>query len=297
VILVWGSTWLAIKVNIRYFPPLGAAGLRFVLAAALIAATAGRRRLPREGRPGSGFWLVLALTMIAIPYACVYWGEQFIPSGLTAVLFATYPLFVAVLAHAGVRGERLTLALLGGLACGFGGVVILFAGDLGAAGPGALLGGTMVLLSALSSAFSTIVVKQRLAHLDPLLINLRPMLIGGLILLAASFGLETQRPWIWSSHGLLSLLYLAVFGSALAFGTYYWLLRTIPVARLAFVVYVTPLVALGLGSWLEGEPFTPQMALGTALIIGGVALARRPAVADRKRGARLGSRPSSGTSW
>ncbi len=279
VILVWGSTWLAIKVNTRDLPPLGAAGLRFVLAAALIAATAGRRRLPREGRPAPGFWLGLAVAMIAVPYACVYWGEQYIPSGLTAVLFATYPLFVALLAHREVGGERLTLRLGAGLLCGFAGVLVLFAGDLGEGGFWSVLGGSLVLVSAVSSAASTVMVKRRLAHLDPLLINLRPMLLGGLLLLAASAALEFRMTWTWSARSVGSLLYLSVFGSALAFGAYYWLMRAIPVSRLAFVVYITPLVALALGTWLEDEPFTPRMAAGTVLIIGGVALARRRAVA------------------
>ena len=87
--MVWGSTWLAIKVNIQDQPPLGAAALRFLMAATLIAVTAGRRRLPREENPSLLYWSVLGTVMIGIPYSCVYWGEQYIPSGLAAVFFAT----------------------------------------------------------------------------------------------------------------------------------------------------------------------------------------------------------------
>jgi drug/metabolite transporter (DMT)-like permease len=273
--LVWGSTWLAIKVNIRDLPPLGAAGLRFLLAALVIAATAGRRRLPAAEKPGLGFWLLLAVLMVACPYACVYWSEQYIPSGLTAVLFATYPLFVAILAHAGVAGERMTPSLAGGLASGFVGVVVLFSADLSPAEPRWLLGGLLVLVSAVSSALATVQVKQRLAHLDPFLINLRPMLCGGLLLLLLSLAMESSAPWRWSARTIGILLYLSVFGSVLTFTIYYWLMRAIPVARLSFIVYVTPIVALVLGTWLEDEPFTPRIAAGTALVIVGIALARR----------------------
>jgi drug/metabolite transporter (DMT)-like permease len=217
--------------------------------------------------------------MVACPYACVYWGEQYIPSGLTAVLFATYPLFVALMAHAGIKGERMTTTLLAGLAAGFLGVIVLFSADL-APGPGSappfwLLGGLVVLVSAICSAASTVVVKRRLAHLDPFLINLPPMLLGGLMLMAASLLLESSTPWRWNGRVIAVLFYLSVFGSVLTFATYYWLMRTIPVARLSFIVYVTPIVALSLGTWIGDEPFTPRIGVGTALVIGGIALARR----------------------
>jgi drug/metabolite transporter (DMT)-like permease len=285
--LVWGSTWLAIKINIQDLPPLRAAGLRFLLAALVIAVTSGRRRLPRAERPGPVFWIALGFLMVACPYACVYWGEQFIPSGLTAVIFATYPLFVAVLAHVGIKGERMTATLLAGLAAGFLGVIVLFSADL-APGPASappfwVLGGLVVLVSAVCSAISTVLVKRRLAHLDPFLINLPPMLFGGLMLMAASLLLESSVPWRWNGQVLAVLLYLSVFGSVLTFGAYYWLMRTIPVARLSFIVYVTPIVALSLGTWIGNEPFTPHIAAGTALVIGGIALARHRPGARRLR--------------
>ena len=281
--LVWGSTWLGIKINIRDQPPLGAAALRFLLAAALIAVTAGRRRLPRSGRPSLLFWIGLGAAMIGVPYACVYWGEQYIPSGVTAVLFATYPLFVALLAHRGVSGERLRLALLAGVACGVGGIAVLFSGDLAMFHPRFVPGALLILAAAFSSAISSVLVKRRLAHLDPLLVNLRPMLIGGLMLLAASLLLERDRAWRWTGPGALSLAYLAVFGSVLAFSTYTWLMRTLPVSSLAFVVYVTPVVALGLGAWFEDEPLTLEVVLGTALVLAAILLAGRSAQRPGRR--------------
>jgi drug/metabolite transporter (DMT)-like permease len=275
VCLIWGSTWLAIRINLKDFPPLRGAGLRFLLAAALIAISAGRRRLPRDQQPPTRYWLGLSLVLITIPYASVYWGEQFVSSGLTAVLFATYPQFVALLAHSGVHGERLTPSLGLGLLSGLGGVTVLFWGELGSSQPGAVGGGLLILLAALSSAGGTIMLKRRLAHLDPLLINLRPMLYGGLILMALSLLTEGATPWTWSLRGTGTLLYLSVFGSAVAFSLYCWLMRTLPVSRLSFIVYVTPVIALLLGAMVEGESMTWRLLLGTALIIGGISLSRR----------------------
>jgi drug/metabolite transporter (DMT)-like permease len=277
VSLIWGSTWLAIRINLKDFPPLRGAGLRFLLAAALIGISAGRRRLPVAQRPATGYWLALSMVLIAVPYAAVYWGEQFVSSGLTAVLFATYPQFVALLAHTGVSGERLTPSLLAGLASGLAGVVVLFWGELGGSVAGATSGGFLILLSALSSAVGTIMLKRRLAHLDPLLINLRPMLYGGLILMALSLATEGSVAWTWSLRSVGSLLYLTVFGSVVAFSLYCWLMRSLPVSRLSFIVYVTPLIALVLGALVENEPLTGRLLAGTALIIGGIALSRRTA--------------------
>ena len=277
VCLIWGSTWLAIRINLRDFPPLRGAGLRFLLAAALIGASAGRRRLPPAQQPPTWYWLALSMVLVAVPYAAVYWGEQYVSSGLTAILFATYPQFVALLAHVGVRGERLTVWLLLGLLCGLAGVTVLFWGELSGSAPGSISGGFLILLSALSSATGTVMLKRRLAHLDPLLINLRPMLYGGLLLMALSLATETGTPWIWSMRGVGSLLYLAVFGSLVAFSLYCWLMRTLPVSRLSFIVYVTPLIALILGALVENEALTWRLLLGTALIIGGISLSRRTA--------------------
>lgn len=273
--LIWGSTWLAIRINVQDFPPLRAAGLRFLLAAGLIALVAGRRRFPSGQKPGEGYWLILSLVLITLPYACVYWGEQHIPSGLTAVLFATYPLFVAFLAHATVPGDRLTLSLLAGITCGLAGLTFIFRGEMSGAGPEAIAGSLLILVSAVSSATGTVMVKRRLAHLDPLLINLRPMLYGGALLMALSLTFEADAPWSWSLRGVLALVYLAFFGSAIAFGIYFWLMRSMPISRLSFIVYVTPLIALALGVLIAEEQVTGELLLGTGLIISGIAVAQR----------------------
>ncbi len=273
--LIWGSTWLAIRIQVQDFPPLRAAALRFLLAAAFIALWTGRAREQTSAAPGPFFRLRLAVLLVALPYACVYWGEQFIPSGLTAVLFATYPLFVALLAHAGVPGERFTLPLAIGVGCGLAGVAVLFRSEIHGNGPHALTGAGLILIAALSSAMSTVMVRRHLGHMDPRRIHLPPMLYGGLLLLGVSLVMEQSAPWSWGLRGLAALVYLALFGSAIAFALYFWLMRSISVSRLSFVVYVTPLVALMLGAVLAEEAMTWDVAMGTALVISGVAVARR----------------------
>lgn len=246
-----------------------------MVAGLLLAMIVGRRRLPPRERPGTLYWLSLAMIMVALPYACVYWGEQHISSGLTAVLFATYPLFVTLMARYGRTGERITLPLMAGLALGLAGVALLFRGQMGMDETQSLTGGLLILLSALSSALATVMVKRRLAHLDPFLINLRPMLYGGLILMAVSLATEADAPWVFSVRSTVALLYLALFGSAVAFSIYYWLMRTLPIARLSFIVYITPIIALLLGSVVEHEPMSWNLAVGALLVLSGITMARR----------------------
>jgi drug/metabolite transporter (DMT)-like permease len=275
VCLIWGSTWLAIKFSLRDFPPLGGAGLRFLLAGGVLLAFSRRLGPPAAGGPPRSFWLLLGIVMIGVPYACVYVGEQYLPSGLTAVLFATYPLFVALLAHGRVAGERLHPMLLAGLGSGLAGVAILFSHEMASGGARPVLGGLLILTSALCSAASTLLVRTRVVNENPFRLQMLPSLYGGTILLAASAILERDRPWNPTREGVASLVYLSLFGSLLAFAAYFWLMRTIPVSRLAFVTYVTPLVALLLGSLAAGEPLTLRIGAGTFLILGGILLARR----------------------
>ena len=275
--VAWGSTWLGIRICLEDMPPLGSAALRFLIAAAFVGLLARGRRLPAADRPGIGLWLALSATLIVLPYGLIYNAEQTVPSGVASVLFATYPLFIGVLTQAtglesppGWRGW-------GGLLAGFLGVAVLFQEDWTAAEM-EFVGGGLVLASAAASAVGSLLVRTRMAHVDPLLINLRPMLIGGLALGAMSFATETDATWRWSARGMGALLYLALVGSTLAFAVYFRLMRTVPLSRLAMITYVTPVVALLLGATLGEEEVTSRTLAGTALILTGIALARRPAL-------------------
>jgi len=274
--LAWGSTWLGIRICLADMPPLGSAGLRFLLAAALVRLLARGRRLPAAGMPGIGLWLALSATLIVLPYGFIYSGELTVPSGVASVLFATYPLFIGLLARiSGIEpppGWRGWLGLL----TGFLGVAVLFREDWSAARGTGYLSGSLILASAAASAVGSLLVRTRMQHLDPLLINLRPMLIGGLVLSGLSLVREGDMSWRWTARGVAALLYLACIGSTLAFAVYFRLMRTLPLSRLAMITYVTPVVALILGATLGEERFTANTAAGTVLILTGIALARRP---------------------
>jgi drug/metabolite transporter (DMT)-like permease len=272
---IWGSTWLAIKVGLRDLPPISFAGIRFALAAAIFALIIARRgvRLPWAARD----WRLLAWTgllTITINYALVFWAELHISSGLAAVLNATIPLFGLPLAHRSIRAEPMTAPKVGGVVLGVLGLAIVFGAELGGDSPVAVWASVGVLVASLAGAQAGVLIKARGTHLDPAVLAGVQMTAGSVPLLAAGAALEGNPfRFDWTPSALLSLGYLTVVGSVIAFLAYYWLIRNIEVTRVLLIPLITPLVAVGLGVAFLGESVGWGTALGGMAILGGVALA------------------------
>ncbi|MGH7557548.1 MAG: DMT family transporter [Gemmatimonadota bacterium] len=278
---IWGSTWLVIKIGLADLPPFLAAAVRFVIAAAILAGLARARRipLPRSAR-SHGLLVGVGLSSFGISYGIVYWAEQFIPSGLTAVLFATLPFFTLLLAHALIRAERMTVRRLAGVVIGFLGVLLVFRGDLSIEHPRGTVAAVVLLLSPLVSAAANVSVKRWGMDLHPYQLSILPMIYGALALLAASLAVEDVSAARWTPVAIGSVAYLAVFGSAFAFVGYYTLLREVPVTTLNLISYVFPIVAVALGYIVLGETLDRLTLAGAGLVLVGIAVAtwrrRRP---------------------
>jgi len=277
--LIWGTTWGVIRVGLAGIPPFTGVALRFSLAAALLWGHARSRRVRIGGRPYERrlAW-INGLLSFAGSYSIVYWCEQWVPSGLTAVLFATFPLFLAVLAPMTLPGERLGARGIAGTIVGFLGVAVIFSEDF------ALLGGrdvavaaAIMLLSPLVSAIANVAVKRWGGGLPPSSVTVVPMAIGAAVAGALALALERGREISFDAVSVAALLYLAVIGSAVTFTLYYWLLRHLPATRLSLITYAIPVVAVAIGTAFLGEPLTVRTVLGGALVLVGVAFAlRRP---------------------
>jgi drug/metabolite transporter (DMT)-like permease len=203
----------------------------------------------------------------------VYWSEQWIPSGLAAVLFATYPLFVALLAHLMLPGESMSLVELAGVVAGFGGVGVIFSEDLAAlGGPGVALAAAVMLVSPVVSAIASVAIKRWGEEIHPFSISGVPMLIASGAMGLLSLAVERDRDLVWTRSNVSALLYLALFGSAITFTMYYWLLARIAAKRAALISYLIPVVAVARGT-ARGEAFTGRMLAGSALVVAGVAVA------------------------
>ena len=271
---IWGSTWLFIKLGLADLPPLGFAGVRFVIACAILFAIIRFRgiELPRDRRD----WMLLAATGVlsfGLNYGLVFWGEQYISSGLAALLQATLPAFGLIFAHLYLPSERLTWTKIGGVVLGVFGVGVVFSNQLRVAGTQALAGCVALILSAMFAAYSNVLVKAHGKHLNPAVLSAGQMFFGLLLLFAVGIPLEgNPLRFHWSPIAVVSLLYLAVVGSVIAFLLYYWLVLNMDVTKSMLIALVTPVVAVLLGMIVLDEQIGWRTLAGGAMIILGIGL-------------------------
>lgn len=271
--LIWGSTWLVIKVGYGGLGPFNVAALRFLIAGALFVGL-----MPLVGaRPPRGRteWLLVVwvgLLLFAGDYGLIYWGEQSLASGLTAILFATLPLITLAAAHVYLPGERLTARKATGAILAFLGVVALFAERV-QVDSRAILPMAAIIAAAACAAVANVATKRHGAALHPAALNAGAMLVGAAVLVVWSlaggegFRLPADRS-TWLAIG-----YLSVVGSVIAFLIYFSLMKTWSASSLSFVGIFMPAIALGLGAAVLDEPLTRWTIVGAALILVGVALA------------------------
>jgi drug/metabolite transporter (DMT)-like permease len=232
--------------------------------------------------------VVLGFGVFAVSYGVVYWSEQYLPAGLTAVLFAIHPLLVSLVAAWALPDEPLSARKLVGIAVGFAGVAVLFLDDVSLSHPRAPLAAAVLLLSPLMGALSNVAIKKHAEALHPYTIATLPMLYGGITMLATSALLEDWQRVRWSTSAVAALAFLTIFGSVLTFIMYYTLIKRVAVSRLALISYMFPVVAVFVGWIFLGERLGPRGWLGSALVLAGVALAglRRRATASPVGAAR-----------
>ena len=275
--IIWGSTWLFIKLGLENLPPISFAGIRFVIACAILYLLIRARGivLPDNRRD----WGLLALTGVLsfiLNYGLVFWGEQYISSGLAAVLQATLPAFGLVIAHFHLPGERMTWSKIFGVVLGFFGVAVVFSNQLAIAGGKALAGCVALVLSALFAAYSNVLVKAYGRKLEPAILAAGQMFFGLIPLLLIGIPLEGNPfRFDWTPMALVALLYLAVVGSVIAFMLYYWLVQHMEVTKTMLISLVTPVVAVVLGMVVLGEDLSWRTIAGGIMIMVGVRFVTR----------------------
>ncbi|HEV8426959.1 MAG TPA: EamA family transporter [Pyrinomonadaceae bacterium] len=271
---IWGSTWLFIKLGLADLPPITFAGIRFVIACTILLFFILIRRiqLPRARRD----WILLAITGIlsfGLNYGLVFWGEQYISSGLAALLQATLPAFGLVFAHFHLPGERLSWTRIGGVVLGVFGVGVVFSNQLTVAGSRALAGCVALILSAMFAAYSNVLVKRYGKNLNPAVLSAGQMFFGLLLLLSVGIPLEgNPLRFHWTPMAMIAMLYLAIVGSVIAFLLYYWLVLNMDVTKSMLIALVTPVVAVLLGIIVLDEEFGWRTLAGGAMIMLGIGL-------------------------
>jgi drug/metabolite transporter (DMT)-like permease len=297
--VVWGSTYLAIRVMVETVPPLLGAGARFLLAGAGLWAILRIRRGDGAVRATRRELVACAIVGILLCFGgngLVTVAEQEVPSSLAALLIASVPLWVVVLRA--VSGERVPRRTALGVGLGFTGVAILLlpGGDGGSAGLGWLL---LVVLAAALWATGSVSARSLPLPRDPLVSTTLQMTFGGLfmLVLAVPFGeLGKVHPSEFSADSAWAFAYLVLIGSIVAYTAYAWLLQNVPISKVATYAYVNPVVAVVLGWSILSEHISATTLLGAAVIVSSVAIVVRtesaPASADApaRTPARTGSR-------
>lgn len=275
--LIWGTTWAAVRIGVEGIPPLTGVALRFALAGTILYAVGRARGVVFGAAPREKFlWVMNGLLSFVAGYAVIYWAEQYVPSGLGSVIWATFPLLLALMAHFHLPEERISAGKFGGIVLGFAGIAVIYSEDFTVlGGPQVLLASLVLLLSPLAAAAANVLVKKHGAAVHPLSVSSVPMLLAAAVTGALALVFERHRPIVFDTASVGALLYLAIAGSAVAFGLYYWLLRHHSATRLSMIAYTSPLIAVVVGTTFLDEPLTPRLAIGGLLVLFGVFLTVR----------------------
>jgi drug/metabolite transporter (DMT)-like permease len=275
VCVIWGTTYLAIKVGLETIPPFIMGGLRYVVGGAALSAlvVGSGRRLP--SRPNWGRLAVLGFFMLLLGNGGVVWGEQYVPSGLTAVLIGTTPFWMVGVDGLVSDARRLHARQWFGLAVGFSGIILLVWPDIahgGRSGRGFALGVASLQIACAGWAVGSAYTRRHVMPRDVLGSAALQMLFGGaFLLLAGSVSGEWGRV-AFNPRTTAALVYLTVAGSVIAFAAYSYALHHLDVAIVSLYTYVNPIIAVALGTLVLGEPFHARMLVAAAIIIAGVAI-------------------------
>lgn len=271
ICLIWGSTWLAIRASLESLTPFISGGSRFLLASFLIMILMKVRGVSlQKDKESIRLYLLMGFLSFVIPFGLVYWAEQFVPSGLASVLFGVYPFFVAIFSYFRMPDESIGKLKIIGMTLGFTGIVAIFSDSFSTDLSNLFLGMVAVALSGAMQAWIAVTLKKSGKHLNPLSMNFIPMLIAGLV--GLTFGLLTEDlSYIKINQtAIVSVLYLAFFGSLITFTIFYWLMKKINVVMLSFTAFITPIIALILGWIFYHEVLTTQHLIGSILVLVGL---------------------------
>lgn len=268
---IWGTTWLAIKFGLATLPPITGVGLRFLVAGIFmygVALVLGKL-VSLKAMPWK-LIVVLAATLFGLNYVLTYTAETGLSSGLVAVLFGTLPFFMFGLGHFMVN-ERTTANTWLGAVFAFSGVAVI---SLGGPAHGSIWYVLATIAAAMISAFANIYAKRH-SDADPMVVLPPSMLLAGVVLATGGFAIERPSMAAFNMHALLPVLYLAIFGSGIAFFCNLWLLQRIDAGLVGLSALIIPVLAVFVGIAFGGEAFGVRDPLGAALVLAGVWLALR----------------------
>jgi drug/metabolite transporter (DMT)-like permease len=274
ICLLWGSSWAAVKLGLETVPPFLSLGIRFAIASSILGLIIVVRHLKVPS--DKNFWklvFILCSTSFTIPFILIYWAQIQVNSGLASVLFATFPLWVAILSHFFLPNERITPQRIVGMVIGFLGVVVIFNNGFSEVSNITLLGMCAIIIGAIIQAFGLIALRRFGKDMHPVVLNFWPMLLSTVILFAVSIGTEDYSTVLFDLKAIGSLVYLSIFCTVITFVVYFWLVKHMEVVILSLSAFITPVIAVFIAVMMMGEGFASTAYIGSSFVLIGVAIA------------------------
>lgn len=276
VCLCWGTTWLGIRIAVESIPPLTSAGLRFLIAFPLFllfALIRGDALLFPGDR--KGFFILVTLGYFGVPYYLLNYGEQYVSSGLTALIFSAMPVFIVIFSFFLLQ-EKIYKSQLAGITIGFISLLMVVRSQRISTDFSEVSGVVAILIAAVMHACCYVITRQRGSHIGVVTYNTLPIGIAGAGLLLA--GVMTEAPDLSAVtlRSWMAVTYLGMVASVGGFIVYFYLLKRISAVVLSFVFIIFPVIAIFLGAWYEQTPLSAELVLYTLLLLAGFALTRFP---------------------
>ncbi|WP_374679972.1 EamA family transporter [Hydrocarboniphaga effusa] len=272
VYLIWGSTYLAIRIVVEALPPASSAGVRFLIAGLtmVVVGLLTGASLPRRWSDWRST-IFVGILMLVFGNGLVTWSELWVPSNQAALIVATSALWMGWMGTLGSKGEKLGAMRLIGLLVGFAGVIVLVGEGIGG-GLAPWTAYAALMLAPIAWAVGSVVSKRSPVSIKPVMAAGLQMLVAGVLLSAIGLLAGEAGRWTWAPRSLWALAYLIVFGSCVAYGAFYWLVHEVSPVVLGTYAYVNPAIAVLLGWWILDERLGRDQIIGTGIILVGVLL-------------------------
>ena len=268
---VWGTTWYAMKIGLEDTPPILAVGLRFAISATILwVIFLFRKEQLVLTKNAVKVYLAFGVINFSCSYSLTYWGTKYIHSGLSAVIWSTFPIVVVLFAHFMLRNDRITTQKSVGVLLGLIGTLLIFVQDKTAFEGFDLKAVAAVSVAVLLAAWPNILYKKHQKEIPHFHLNIASQSLAAVTLLPISFLIENPMSVEWSLRNTAALFYLAIPGTAIVWSIYFWLYKHLKVTQISTIALIPPIIAVILGWQLLGEQFTPRMLAGAILIFSGV---------------------------
>ncbi len=276
VCFFWGTTYLAIRIGVEVMPPALFAGIRFFLAGLIFIPIL---RVFGHAMPSKSDWriiTIIAIALLVVANGIVVWAEQWVPSGLAALIVSTLPFWMVGIEATLPRGESLSLQKVTGLVLGFSGLLILLWPDLhSSVNREYLVGICAISFAAIAWAAGSVYSKHRKVSVKPLMSSAFQMLIAGAILIFVGLVGGELNTFSFTSQGVFALVYLIIFGSIVGYGSFVYALNKLPSSLVSMYAFINPVVAIILGWLILDERLDWRVATATAIILFGVVLVKK----------------------